>query len=1003
MPAATTTWGPLLDLLFDDALVGRCLVAPDGRIVRANGAWLRFSGLSREAVVGARFVELFPEARDTHARALAGERVEVPSQARRVQGRERWAAETIAPVPMSGGMGLLVTTRELPRDEETLRRNAEQARAQAAELEAILNSVGDGVVVYDRAGRTIRSTPAADRILGLPLGDRRAPIQDQIGQQFEILSEQGNTVRPEAMAAVRAALHGETTRGEILRIRSGQNEPRWVSTSATPLLLDGKHAGAVISISDVTESRRDGEGLRRYEQLASMTGDIVLFLRRDDGRIIEANAAAVAAYGYAREELLGLTIHDLRAPDTRAETQQQMAIADARGLLFETVHRRKDGSTFAAEVRSVGAGTGGARTLMSVVRDVTERKRGEEALRESQARYQALFEKMINGFALHRLVLDEDGRPVDYVFLEANEAFEKLTGLRKAEILGKGVREVIPGIELEPGDWIGTYGRVALSGEEVRFERYSEQLDRWYAVSAYSPKRDHFVTIFEDITTRKHAEVAVRRSEARFRALADSIPQLAWTAEPDGHVSWFNRRWYEYTGTTSKQVEGWGWQSVHDPATLPDVMRKWKASIATGADFEMEYPLRGADGKFRRFLTRVLPLRDVQGNVLQWFGTSTDVTELVEAQEALREGDRRKTEFLGVLSHELRNPLAPIRNSIYLLERAAPGSEQAARAKEVIQRQTEHLTSLVDDLLDITRISRGKISLRRTRLDLREIVRKTTDDLRSVFAEAGVELRIDFITFGPVWIDADATRMSQILGNLLQNSVKFTPSGGFVAVSVIARGDGAELCVRDDGLGMEPASVQRMFEPFAQADQTLARTNGGLGLGLALVKGLVELHGGTVEARSEGIGRGAEFLVRLPLAEVGSEVGAGDPAAAAQERPRAILVIEDNLDARETLAEILELRGHSVHVARDGRSGLALARELRPDVVLCDIGLPDIDGYEVARELRRDDAFRATQLIALSGYAQPEDRQRARDAGFDSHIAKPADLDELMEVLADGS
>jgi CheY-like chemotaxis protein len=232
--------------------------------------------------------------------------------------------------------------------------------------------------------------------------------------------------------------------------------------------------------------------------------------------------------------------------------------------------------------------------------------------------------------------------------------------------------------------------------------------------------------------------------------------------------------------------------------------------------------------------------------------------------------------------------------------------------------------------------------------------------------------------------------------------VKFTASGGSVAVSVIAKAGEAELCVRDNGLGMEPASVERMFEPFAQAEQTLARTEGGLGLGLALVKGLVELHGGTVEARSEGIGRGAEFLVRLPLAEIGAEAGR-ERDAAAEAKPRAILVIEDNLDAGDTLAEILELQGHRVHVARDGRSGLALAREQRPDVVLCDIGLPDIDGYEVARALRRDDILRGTHLIALSGYAQPEDRQRARDAGFDAHIAKPPDIDELMDVLANDS
>jgi signal transduction histidine kinase len=368
------------------------------------------------------------------------------------------------------------------------------------------------------------------------------------------------------------------------------------------------------------------------------------------------------------------------------------------------------------------------------------------------------------------------------------------------------------------------------------------------------------------------------------------------------------------------------------------------------------------------------------------------------SKDQLEDADRRKNEFLAVLSHELRNPLSPIRNSIYLLERAAPGSEQAVRAREVLRRQTEHLTRIVDDLLDVTRISRGKIDLQRKRLDLREIVRRTCDDRRSEFEGSGVVLRVEHHA-GPLWVDADPTRIAQIVGNLLHNAVKFTPAGGTVAVGMRARQGRGELSVRDDGIGMEPSQVERMFEPFAQADHGIARSSGGLGLGLALVKGLVELHGGSVYARSEGLGRGAEFVVSLPLtaAEAAAEArpGAAPPALA-----RLVLVIEDNVDAGQTLAEILEMQGHRVRVARDGRSGVALARELRPDVVLCDIGLPDLDGYEVARSLRADDALRGTRLVALSGYAQPEDRERARQAGFDAHVAKPPDTDVLMDVVA---
>jgi signal transduction histidine kinase/ActR/RegA family two-component response regulator len=371
---------------------------------------------------------------------------------------------------------------------------------------------------------------------------------------------------------------------------------------------------------------------------------------------------------------------------------------------------------------------------------------------------------------------------------------------------------------------------------------------------------------------------------------------------------------------------------------------------------------------------------------------------LRESKRQLEDTDRRKDEFLATLSHELRNPLAPIRNSIYVLERAAPGSERAERSKAVLRRQAEHLTRLVDDLLDVTRISRGKIELQRQRVDLREIVRKAADDRRSEFDRAGVALRVADGA-GPAWVDADATRLAQVIGNLLQNAVKFTPAGGRVELAVAASGDRVELRVRDDGIGIEPGEVERMFEPFAQAEGVPGRGKGGLGLGLALVRGLVELHGGTARAHSDGPGRGSEFVVTLP--RCGPEAaGPSLEAAFATEPRRVVLVVEDNADVGQSVADLLELHGHTVRVARDGRSGLALARELRPDVVICDIGLPDLDGYEVARALRRDEALRGARLVALSGFAQEEDRRRARDAGFDVHIAKPPDPVRLAAAVA---
>jgi CheY-like chemotaxis protein len=400
-------------------------------------------------------------------------------------------------------------------------------------------------------------------------------------------------------------------------------------------------------------------------------------------------------------------------------------------------------------------------------------------------------------------------------------------------------------------------------------------------------------------------------------------------------------------------------------------------------------------------------IKDDTGAPVALATVSPDLAALKKAEEALRaanahltEADRRKNEFLGILSHELRNPLAPIRNSIYVLDHLPADSAQATSARGIIQRQTAHLARIVDDLLDVTRISRGKIELDRKRIDLREVVLRRCEDHRLMFEEGQVELRHDF-SGSPLWIDADATRISQVLGNLLQNAVKFTPAHGTVTVGVAARDGTAEISVRDTGMGMRPEDVERMFEPFAQAEQGLARTQGGLGLGLALVKGLVELHGGAVRARSDGPGRGSEFCVLLPLAPAPA-VSSVAPKVGGPAGGRLVLLIEDNVDTCESLSVALGLIGHQVCTAHDGKTGIATAHELKPDVVLCDIGLPDIDGYEVARMLRWDKTLRSTRLIALSGYARPEDKRRAKEAGFDAHISKPPELEELTEMLGKG-
>jgi two-component system, chemotaxis family, CheB/CheR fusion protein len=411
----------------------------------------------------------------------------------------------------------------------------------------------------------------------------------------------------------------------------------------------------------------------------------------------------------------------------------------------------------------------------------------------------------------------------------------------------------------------------------------------------------------------------------------------------------------------------------------------------------------------RSFLMRMNPYRTPSNVIAGVVVSFIDVTKLkateaalrraVEererAEQALRDADRRKDEFLGVLSHELRNPLAPIRSSLHVLTHPTTDAAAAARAQEIISRQVGHLARLVDDLLDVTRIANGKLQVDRRPLDLRELAQRTAEDHRGLFTARDVAFEVA-LAKEPLWVEGDATRLAQAIGNLLQNSAKFTSSGDSVGLSLGVADGFAVLRVRDTGVGIDPVMIPRLFQPFSQADTTLNRRLGGLGLGLALVKGLVETHGGTIGVSSGGKGAGTEFVVRLPLTGAPSGIEVAPPAAPRLHR---ILVIEDNLDAAESLQLALRLEGHEVAVAHDGPQGIERARELPPEVVLCDIGLPDMDGYEVAKALRREPRLQNTLLVALTGYALPEDQRRAADAGFDAHLTKPVTVEMVQQVM----
>lgn len=372
--------------------------------------------------------------------------------------------------------------------------------------------------------------------------------------------------------------------------------------------------------------------------------------------------------------------------------------------------------------------------------------------------------------------------------------------------------------------------------------------------------------------------------------------------------------------------------------------------------------------------------------------------QLANTEQALRDANVRTTEFLATLSHELRNPLAPLHMSLFLLEQAQPGSDTARKAQAVIGRQVSHLTRLVDDLLDITRITHGKVQLQRQQVEFGDLVRRTVDDHRLSFDAHGIHLVCRFDA-GPFWVDADPVRLIQVITNLLSNAEKFTPRGKEVTVTVQQAYGRVLLQVRDTGVGIPSNVLEHLFEPFAQAPQTMERSRGGLGLGLATVKGLVDLHGGSVSISSDGQDKGTAVTVLLPLVAPPPEVTVISDKSS--QRVRRVVIIEDNKDAAITLRDALTLCGHQVEVAYEGLSGIELAQRFLPEVVICDIGLPQMDGYEVAKTLRKAPSLQGVYLVALSGYAASEDVARAKAAGFDKHLAKPPALDALDRLVRD--
>ena len=510
-----------------------------------------------------------------------------------------------------------------------------------------------------------------------------------------------------------------------------------------------------------------------------------------------------------------------------------------------------------------------------------------------------------------------------------------------------------------------------------------------------------------DITDRLRAERVLAESEERFRQLAENVNEVFWMTDPQTTQLLYISPAYE-------RVWGRSCQSLYEnprsfmDAVHPEDQERVRTAVlenqSRGEQTDKEYRVVRPDGSIRWVRDRAFPVKDAAGRFYRLVGIIDDFTERKHAEEALQEADRRKDEFLAILAHELRNPLAPLLHGLQIMRLEADDRAAVEQARAMMERQLEHFVRLVDELLDLSRISRGKVELHKERVELATVVNSALETCDPLVRQSGHELTVT-LPDEPVYVDADKTRLAQALCNLLTNAAKYSERGGHIRLTAGWQDGEAVLSVKDTGVGIPPHMLPRVFEMFTQVDRSLEKAKGGLGIGLAIVKRLVEMHGGTVEARSEGQGLGSEFLIRLPvvlsLVHEQEQGGGGDPQQARPMGRLRVLVVDDNVDVADSLARLLRLLGSEVRTAHDGLEGVEAAAAYRPDLILLDIGMPRLNGYDACRRIREQPWGKGIRIVAVTGWGQDEDKRHSQEAGFDRHLVKPVRPVVLEKLLAE--